>query len=289
MVYLRLWATLEGHFGGKNGRFKEGADMARANRHHIPGQVWHITHRCHKQEFLLKFSRDRTRWLQWLFEAKKRYGLQILNYVVTSNHIHLLVVDGDAEVVPQSLQLVAGKTAQEFNRRKNRKGAYWDDRYHATAVEPGEHFFSCLTYIDLNMVRNGVVHHPSAWVHGGYNEIQNPPRRYTLIDREQLIVCCGLGSDEQLRKEHRNWVEEAIFKGNGNAREPEWTESIAVGSKSFVDGIREQLQPRVKGRNVKEIGRHYELKEQETAYNTHFGPENVRLSPENMFYLGLKD
>jgi putative transposase len=108
--------------------------MARANRHHIPEQVWHITHRCHKQELLLKFSRDRKRWLQWLFEAKKRYGLQILNYVVTSNHIHLLIIDGKEEVVPKSLQLVAGKIAQEFNRRKNRKGAYWDDRYHAMAI-----------------------------------------------------------------------------------------------------------------------------------------------------------
>ena len=97
--------------------------MARANRHHIPGQVWHITHRCHKQEFLLKFARDRKRWLQWLFEARKRYGLQILDYVVTSNHIHLLIIDGDTEVLPKSLQLVAGKTAQEYNRRKNRKGA----------------------------------------------------------------------------------------------------------------------------------------------------------------------
>ena len=102
--------------------------MARANRHHIPGQVCHITHRCHKQEFLLKFARDRKRWLQWLFEAKKRYGLQILNYVVTSNHIHLLIIDGDTEVVTKSLQLVAGKTVQEYNRRKNRKGAYWEDR-----------------------------------------------------------------------------------------------------------------------------------------------------------------
>jgi len=44
--------------------------MARANRHHIPGQVWHITHRCHKKEFLLKFARDRLRWHSWLFEAK---------------------------------------------------------------------------------------------------------------------------------------------------------------------------------------------------------------------------
>lgn len=33
--------------------------MAIANRHHIPGQVWHITHRCHKKEFLLKFAKDR--------------------------------------------------------------------------------------------------------------------------------------------------------------------------------------------------------------------------------------
>jgi hypothetical protein len=60
----------------------------------------------------------------------------------------------------------------------------------------------------------------SAWVHGGYNEIQNPPRRYTLIDREQLIACCGVGLDEQFWKEHRNWVEGAVSNSNGNAREP---------------------------------------------------------------------
>ncbi|MBW2164774.1 MAG: hypothetical protein JRG74_01330 [Deltaproteobacteria bacterium] len=28
-------------------------------RHYIPGHVWHITHRCHKREYLLKFPRDR--------------------------------------------------------------------------------------------------------------------------------------------------------------------------------------------------------------------------------------
>ena len=68
--------------------------MPRANRYFIPCHVWHITHRCHKQEFLLKFKRDRERWLYWLWEAKKRFGLTILNYIVTSNHIHLLVQDG---------------------------------------------------------------------------------------------------------------------------------------------------------------------------------------------------
>ena len=119
--------------------------MARAQRHYIPGQIWHITHRCHKREFLLKFSKDRSRWLQWLYESKKRYGLVILNYAVTSNHIHLLVVGGnERDVIPNSIKLIAGRTGQEFNQRKNRKGAFWEDRYHATAIESGDHLLRCL-------------------------------------------------------------------------------------------------------------------------------------------------
>jgi putative transposase len=48
--------------------------MARAKRHYLHGHVWHITHRYHKKEFLLKLVKDRQRWLYWLFQAKKRYG-----------------------------------------------------------------------------------------------------------------------------------------------------------------------------------------------------------------------
>ena len=79
--------------------------MARAKRHYIPGQIWHLTHRCHKREFLLKLVMDRRKWVQWLFEAKTRYGLVILNYAVTSNHIHLLVLDEKGrDVIPDSIK-----------------------------------------------------------------------------------------------------------------------------------------------------------------------------------------
>ncbi len=88
--------------------------MARANRYYIPGCVWHITHRCHKREFLLQFAKDRKCYLSWLFEAKKRYGLKILDYIITSNHVHLLVQDTGKAVIPKSMQLIAGRTGQEF-------------------------------------------------------------------------------------------------------------------------------------------------------------------------------
>jgi putative transposase len=134
--------------------------MPRANRHFLPGYVWHITHRCHQKQFLLKFPRDRGRYLHWVFEAKKRFGLSVLNYLVTSNHVHLLVKDTGSNVIAESMQLIAGRTAQEYNERKNRHGAFWEDRYHATAIEADEHLHRCLVYIDVNMVRAGVVSHP---------------------------------------------------------------------------------------------------------------------------------
>ena len=44
------------------------------------------------------------------------YLEESLNHMITSAHIHLLVVDtGKREVIPKSMQLVAGRTGQEYN------------------------------------------------------------------------------------------------------------------------------------------------------------------------------
>lgn len=258
--------------------------MARAKRHYLPGHVWHITHRCHKKEFLLKFDRDRHRWLQWLFEAKKRHGICILNYMVTSNHIHLLVVDGGGrDVIPKSIKLVAGRTAQEYNQRKNRNGAFWEDRYHATAISSDRHLIQCIVYIDLNMVRAGVVTHPSEWDFSGYNEIQKPRQRYALIDYRRLMDLLHISTVDELRHCHKKWVEE-ILKTQNNMRESKWSQSIAVGSKDFVESIKEKLGIRAKGRKVGYSGGSYHLRETQAAYNSNFSPQNSILSSKNTYF-----
>jgi putative transposase len=67
--------------------------MARANRYAIPGCLRQTTHRCHKKGFLLKFAHDRSRFVSWLGEARKRIGGLIPNTAVTSNLVHLPVKD----------------------------------------------------------------------------------------------------------------------------------------------------------------------------------------------------
>ena len=89
----------------------------------------------------------------------------------------------------------------------------WEDRYHATAVESGDHLARCMVYIDTNMVRAGVVSHPTMWSYCGYNEIQEPRKKNVLIDYDRLQGLMGASSYEQLRSSHKGWVEEYLGDG----------------------------------------------------------------------------
>lgn len=214
--------------------------MPRANRIYQAGLVWHITHRCHNQAFLFKFKKDRLRWKYWLFQARKRFNVSVLNYIVTSNHIHLLLYDNGKQEIARGMQLIAGCTAQEFNRRKSRKGAFWDDRYFATAVATDRHLFECLVYIDLNMVRAGVVAHPSHWDVSGYHDIQNPPKRYKIINDEILCNLTESASIADLRQRHAELIAQKLSTQKLE-REPRWTEQPAVGPEKFISRLESAL------------------------------------------------
>lgn len=247
--------------------------MPRAKRYFDSGLIWHITHRCHKKEFLLKFARDRKRYLAWLHQAKKRYGLKVLNYMVTSNHIHLLVLNwtkNPYQVIPRSIQLIAGRTAQDYNRRKNRKGAYWEDRYHATVIDIDEHLEQCMTYIDMNMVRAGVIHHPHQWIYCGYFELLQDKKRYTIIDTSSLLQIFSLKNLDDLIDYRRQAIENAISKNRYLIRDAKWTESVAVGRKPFLEKIKKESMFKSRGRKIEKVENSFVLRERRTSYGCHF-------------------
>ena len=250
--------------------------MPRANRVSCSGLIWHITHRCHKKSFLLKFARDRRRWRHWLFEAKRRYGLTVLNYIATSNHVHILVVDQGNDEIPRSMQLVAGRTAQEYNKRKNRNGAFWEDRYNATAVQSDQHLLRCIAYIDLNMVRAGVVRHPCEWEISGYHEIQLPRRRKGIISQHVLLRLTGHTTHESLRHSHEAWLREELAVSRRN---PVWTESVGVGDSDFLADLKIRLGPTAYHRKI-DTAEGIDFLRDGCTIPSDFGPENENIDPK---------
>jgi putative transposase len=239
--------------------------VARANRVFLPGLIWHITDRCHERQFLLRARHDRRNWIRWLFEARRRYALCVLNYIVTCNHIHLLVRDRGGGEIAHAMQLIAGRTAQSYNERKARTGAFWQDRYHATAVESDRHLWRCMSYIDLNMVRAGVVSHPAAWRESGYCEIQRLPQRYRVIDMQMLQHLLGLEGPEAVRAQLAARTAQVLAEGTIR-REPAWSESLAVGSREYLAQVQQDLGARALGRRLAEANGLCMLREHAAAY-----------------------
>ena len=137
----------------------------------------------------------------------------------------------------------------------------------------------CLVYIDLNMVRAGVVDHPSQWQQGGYNEIQALRRKNIIIAYERFRALAGFSDYASFASAHRKWVQAGLEKMDAK-RESRWTESIAVGSSPFIDRIKNTMGAMVNGRSVQRVEGAFELREAQSAYNPIFDTENRDINPQ---------
>jgi len=221
--------------------------MPRANRYIIPGQIYHVTHRCHNKSFLFKFGRDRDAYRAMLRDRLQHFPISVLGYCITSDHTHLLLkVNGnDVEALGRFMQTLEGDFAQAYNLRKKRVGAFWSDRYHAVMVEHGTYLWRCLRYIDLNMVRAGVVRSPADWDWCGYQEISGLRSRFRVVDRKALAEALAPARPFlETAKSYLETVDDALRSEN-HRREGFWTESLAVGSENFVREIGSMINGRM--------------------------------------------
>lgn len=236
------------------------------------GGVFHLTHRCHNRAFLLKFARDRSTYRDKLRQYVRASQVSLLDYALTSNHVHLLVDAQERLEISALMRQVAGEFARAYNRRKRRMNAVWGDNFHATLVEGGTYLWRCLCYIELNMVRAGVVRHPREWEWLGYHEIMGERTRYRLLDLDRL--CWRLGTDDLVgvRKNLEASLAEALAREKV-CREPCWTESLAVGSAGFVERIQPLILSRLETEIVQGTEGLWILQERGAAYSAKTGPK----------------
>jgi len=64
-----------------------------------------------------------------------------------------------------------------------------------------------------------------------------------------LVSETGAVDSEQFRQDYKHWVEE-VYINRSTKRSAMWSESIAVGSEEFVEGIKIKLGGKAKGRNT---------------------------------------
>jgi len=207
--------------------------MPRRKRGWVDNACYHITHRCHNREFLFRFKKYRRFYLRHLFEMKKRYKIDVLDYIVTSNHVHLLLTAKKGCSISDALRYLHGRVAQYHNLQTGKDGSFWSDRFHSTMIQDGSHLGECLFYIDMNMVRAGAVAHPSDWDACGCNEFHTPKQRFRIINMNRLLQVLAMDDVESFRKWHKLTLD-GLLKRSELKRAEFWTKAYAIGDKEWV-------------------------------------------------------
>jgi len=96
-----------------------------------------------------------------------------------------------------------------YNKRHDRRGYFWGDRFKSVIVDNGEALINCLAYIDLNPLRAGIVERPEdyRWNSIGYHVQTDNTGNFLSLDFG-LMEFGDLDTGERLRR-YRRYVYEA--------------------------------------------------------------------------------
>jgi REP element-mobilizing transposase RayT len=200
----------------------------------------------------------------FMLDLIKRYSalyfVEILGICIMGNHFHILVktlpeykfsdqdikkryVDfyGDGRVFTDGLipslraklsslsefvrEIKVG-FARYYNRRHNRRGYFWGDRFKSVIVDKGETLINCLAYIDLNPLRAGIVSRPEdyRWNSLGYHVQTN--NRDSFLSTDFGLKEFNVKSEKERIRSYRRYVYEA-----GAVNRPEKGKTKVIGDR----------------------------------------------------------
>ncbi|MBB3607346.1 transposase [Rhizobium sp. BK602] len=79
-------------------------------------------------------------------------GVEVWDWVLMPNHVHLILVPTDADGIRRALSRVHRTYAGHIHARLRRTGHFWQGRFGCVAMDE-EHLAAALRYVALNPVR----------------------------------------------------------------------------------------------------------------------------------------
>ena len=289
--------------------------MPRIARLKIKGEtaVYHVMSRTALDGFVLG-DIEKEFLLDLIKRLSKIYFAEVLGFCLMGNHFHLLVrmhsgddyTDDDIkarfmdyygrdreiefsegqipfyrkkwEDLSEYIKEIKQGFSRFYNKRHERKGFFWSERFKSVIVDNGETLMNCLAYIDLNPIRAGLVSRPEdyRWSSIGYHLQADNRDNFLSMD-------FGLGEfnvkeeyKERLRYYRRFMYEKGSIevrrKGLGDKSQKNddiiedyeikaidrfryrtryFTDSGVIGSKIFVDRVYRQFKDNFISRHEK--------------------------------------
>ena len=239
--------------------------MARPLRIQYENAYYHVTCRGNAREDIFRDDADRKAFLDLLARSSEIYQVDVLAFVLMTNHFHLVIKTPLANLQEFMRHFNISYTSY-FNRNHHRVGHLYQGRYKSFVIDADAYLMEVSRYVHLNPVRikkneslsfQEQRKHLRAYRWSSYGDHIRKTIRYPWLNREELLSSFG-GDNPNGRKAYGQFVESGLkeniptplTKGKGHG---------IIGDESFIEAISTRYIPSMMKREVpalKKIDRH---------------------------------
>jgi putative transposase len=146
--------------------------MPRPKRICLPDVTYHVYSRCIEKKPLMRNTKMKDLFISVLKFALEKYDFKLIDYTIMNNHFHLFIkTEKNGATISQIMQFIKSQYAQRYNRRMDRTGPFWNERFGSSITEmsksPRDTFFITQQYIAFNPVKSNYVQDPRRYRYSG--------------------------------------------------------------------------------------------------------------------------
>lgn len=175
--------------------------MPRISRKISPTGVYHVMLRGINRDRIFNDEQDCRKFLKILRHVsslKDKRGMpipaycNIYAYCLMTNHIHLLLGEG-TEKLASTMKRIGVAYVSYYNKRNNRLGPLFHDRFRSEPVESKAHFVNLLRYVHFNPVEAGIVELPYQYEWSSWHEYSGAITRYSICSHSYPFMDMNWG------------------------------------------------------------------------------------------------
>jgi len=171
--------------------------MPRQSRKLSKTGIYHVMLRGNERKSLFPEEEDYRKFLQVLTHKKRDDSFLLYAYCLMRNHVHLLLRE-KKQNVSQIMKRINIAYAYYFNKKYNRVGHVFQDRFKSESIEEENYLLSVIRYIHHNPLQAKMVNDPIFYPWSSYPFYMGKDRE-GIIDKEDILTIFSSKIPEAIR------------------------------------------------------------------------------------------
>lgn len=147
--------------------------MPRTARKNLNSPFLHVMVQGVNKEYIFKKDLYIKEYLKIISESKPKYNFTFIAYCIMNNHAHFLIYVEDINEFGKFMQKVNLKYANMYNKKENRCGVLFRNRYRTEPISDIKYLINCIKYIHENPVKAGMVQKSEDYKYSSYKDYMN--------------------------------------------------------------------------------------------------------------------